>query len=249
MATQPKQARLDEDVAEDPHTKKIGEIQNDIDRLNEKASSEILEVEQRYNKLRKPLFDQRSKLIAAIPNFWPTVFRNHPSLNGFVTPEDFEAIQYLRNIEVQEFEDIKSGYRITFTFDPNPFFSNHTLEKEFHVNENGQPSIKCSEIHWYPDKDFTSSCNAEAGMKREPPECFFLWLTDDSEFGGDEIGDIIKDDLWVSPMAYYLQDYEDDDEEDDALDNEDDDDFENDDGEDEEDDDGEQGEDAESENQ
>ncbi|CAF4761788.1 unnamed protein product, partial [Rotaria socialis] len=32
----------------------IGDVQNEIDRLNEQASEEILQVEQKYNKLRQP---------------------------------------------------------------------------------------------------------------------------------------------------------------------------------------------------
>lgn len=50
----------------------IDEVQNEIDRLNEQASEEILKVEQKYNKLRQPFFQRRSDLIAKIPNFWVT---------------------------------------------------------------------------------------------------------------------------------------------------------------------------------
>ena len=50
----------------------IDGIQNEIDGLNEKASEEILKVEQKYNKLRKPFFDKRNGIIERIPNFWVT---------------------------------------------------------------------------------------------------------------------------------------------------------------------------------
>ena len=50
----------------------IDSCQNEIDSLNEKASEEILKVEQKYNKLRRPFFDKRNDLIAKIPNFWVT---------------------------------------------------------------------------------------------------------------------------------------------------------------------------------
>ena len=49
------------------------EVQNEMDRLNEKASEKILTVEQKYNKLRQPYFKKRSDLIAKIPSFWVTV--------------------------------------------------------------------------------------------------------------------------------------------------------------------------------
>ena len=50
----------------------IDSCQNEIDSLNEKASEEILKIEQKYNKLRKPHFDKRNELISSIPNFWVT---------------------------------------------------------------------------------------------------------------------------------------------------------------------------------
>lgn len=37
----------------------IGDVQNEIDRLNEQASEEILQVEQKYNKLRQPHYKKR----------------------------------------------------------------------------------------------------------------------------------------------------------------------------------------------
>lgn len=92
----------------------IDEVQNEIDRLNEQASEEILKVEQKYNKLRQPFFTKRSELIAKIPNFWVTAFINHPQVSALLNEEDEEALQYLTKVEVQEFEDIKSGYRIKF---------------------------------------------------------------------------------------------------------------------------------------
>ena len=61
----------------------IDDVQNQIDRLNENASEEILKVEQKFNKLRQPFFKKRSDLIGKIPNFWVTsvsfssfIFRN-----------------------------------------------------------------------------------------------------------------------------------------------------------------------------
>lgn len=93
---------------------RIDEVQNDIDRLNEQCSDEILKVEQKYNKLRSPHFQKRSELIAKIPNFWVTAFVNHPQVSAILSEDDEEVLQSLKKIEVQEFEDIKSGYKINF---------------------------------------------------------------------------------------------------------------------------------------
>lgn len=47
-------------------------LQSEIDALNQRASEEILHVEQKYNKLRQPHYDRRSELIKALPDFWLT---------------------------------------------------------------------------------------------------------------------------------------------------------------------------------
>ena len=41
-------------------------------------------------------------------------FVNHPQVSALLNEEDEEALQYLSKVEVQEFEDIKSGYKINF---------------------------------------------------------------------------------------------------------------------------------------
>ncbi|KAK9392275.1 protein SET [Crotalus adamanteus] len=187
----------------------IDEVQNEIDRLNEQASEEILKVEQKYNKLRQPFFQKRSELIAKIPNFWVTTFVNHPQVSALLGEEDEEALHYLIRVEVTEFEDIKSGYRIDFYFDENPYFENKMLSKEFHLNESGDPSSKSSEIKWKSGKDLTkrsSQTQNKASRKRqhEEPESFFTWFTDHSDAGADELGEVIKDDIWPNPLQYYL---------------------------------------------
>jgi template-activating factor I len=132
----------------------IDRVQCEIDKLNEEASEEILKVEQKFNKLRQPHYKSRSDLIAKIPSFWVTVFLNHPQLSTLLDEDDEDALQHLTRVEVQEFEDIKSGFNINFYFDAskNPYFENECLRKEFHLNENGEPTCKSTLIKWKPGK-------------------------------------------------------------------------------------------------
>ncbi len=95
----------------------IDRVQCEIDKLNEEASEEILKVEQKFNKLRQPHYKSRSDLIAKIPSFWVTVFLNHPQLSTLLDEDDEDALQHLTRVEVQEFEDIKSGFNINFYFE------------------------------------------------------------------------------------------------------------------------------------
>lgn len=245
---------LDKEVQESIEV--IDRFQCEIDKLNEEASEEILKVEQKYNKLRQPHYKNRSDLISKVPNFWVTVFVNHPQLSTLLDEEDEEALQYLKKVEVQEFEDIKSGYKINFHFDAakNPFFENEVLFKEFILNENGEPTCKSSPIKWKPGKNLTEQSKTDlaqqdpkGGRKRSHKEAslFFSWFNDHADAAGDDFGEVIKDDIWPNPLQYFLasndEDEDDDgdveggeDEEDDEDDDED-----GDDGEDDDEDDGE----------
>lgn len=83
MSSVPKRAKLDgvpvdgntsagNNEEESEALEQIDAVQNEIDAMNEKASEEILKVEQKYNKMRKPCYEKRSELVKKISNFWVT---------------------------------------------------------------------------------------------------------------------------------------------------------------------------------
>lgn len=186
----------------------IDACQNEIDALNEKASEEILKVEQKYNKLRRPYFDKRNDLIRKIPNFWVTAFVNHPQISAILDEEEEECLHYLTKVEVEEFEDIKSGYRIKFVFDENPFFNDRELCKEFHLGQSGDPASKSTPINWKEGMDLTQRQQAQAAKnsRKRPhqPRTFFSWFTDHGDASADDIAEVIKDDMWPNPLQYFL---------------------------------------------
>jgi len=196
----------------------MDEIQNNLDELTEKASVEILVVEQKYNKLRKPHYKKRNEIITKIPAFWSTVFSNHPQVSSIVTEKDEEALAYLSEMEVEEFDDIKSGYKISFRFRENPFFVNDVLVKEFHISDEAaeaeEAASKATEIKWKPGKSLAPKPDLKAGMKRSKeemggPTSFFNWFVDANDDGICEIGESLKDDIWPNPLQYFLNDIND----------------------------------------
>lgn len=52
-------------------------------QINEEASDKVLEVEQKYNVVRKPVYDKRSEVIKAIPDFWLTAVSDSSCFVGF----------------------------------------------------------------------------------------------------------------------------------------------------------------------
>ncbi|CAF0901569.1 unnamed protein product [Adineta ricciae] len=211
-----KQPKLDE-VEMQKAFEVIGEVQNEIDRLNEQASEEILQVEQKYNKLRQPNYKKRSDLISKIPSFWISVFLNHPQLSGCLDQNDENVLQYLKRVDVEEHEDIKSGYRIKFTFDTNPYFENDSIVKEYSITESSETQCKATPIRWKNGaKNGQSATNRKTdgdnSRKRSHDHendnehgAFMSWFVDTTgESGNDEFGEVIKDDIFVNPLQYYL---------------------------------------------
>jgi len=185
----------------------IDGCQNEIDALNEKASEEILKVEQKYNKLRKPFFDKRNGIISKIPNFWVTAMVNHPSISLLIDEDEEDCLHFLTKLEVEEFEDIKSGYRIRFHFEENPFFENTTLVKEFHLGSQGDPRATSTEIKWKENMDLSKKQKEVINMRRKrglEAKTFFSWYVDNGDPSSDDIAEVIKDDLWPNPLQYYL---------------------------------------------
>ncbi|PAV63550.1 hypothetical protein WR25_20827 [Diploscapter pachys] len=88
----------------------IDEVQNELDQINEQASEEILKVEQKYNKLRHPHYEKRAEHIKNLPNFWSTTLLNHHQISSIINPVEEEVLKHLETLEIEEFEDIKSGF-------------------------------------------------------------------------------------------------------------------------------------------
>lgn len=213
------EGRGDYDAETQRALEEIDSCQNEIDQLNEKASEEILKVEQKYNKLRKPYYEKRNDLIRKIPNFWVTAFVNHPQISAVLDEEEEECLHYLTKLEVEEFDDIKSGYRIKFHFDENPFFENDVIVKEFHLSNSGDmesaamadPTSTSTEIKWKEGMDLTKTVSAAGGEKggarkrpHSAPRTFFTWFGDNSDASTDDIAEVIKDDMWPNPLQYFL---------------------------------------------
>ncbi|KAJ6760533.1 putative proteinP1-RELATED PROTEIN 2 [Salix purpurea] len=103
---------------------KLQEIQDDLEKINEEASDKVLEVEQKYNEIRKPVYDNRNEIIKSIPDFWLTAVSDlslsHPALGTLLSEEDQKVFKYLSSLEVEDTKDVKSGYSITFNFESNP---------------------------------------------------------------------------------------------------------------------------------
>ncbi|GAA0171569.1 chromatin/chromatin-binding, or -regulatory protein [Lithospermum erythrorhizon] len=189
---------------------KLQDIQDDLEKVNEEASDKVLEVEQKYNEIRRPVYVKRNEIIKSIPDFWLTAFLSHPALGDLFNEEDKKVFKYLDSLEVDDFKDVKSGYSINFNFKPNPYFEDAKLTKMFTFLEEGTTKITGTTIKWKEGMGIADEGEPEKkGNKRILSEdSFFSWFneTQQKEIADglhDEVADIIKEDLWPNPLRFF----------------------------------------------
>lgn len=222
---------------------KLQEVQDELEKINEEASDKVLEVEQKYNEVRKPVYDKRSEIIKSIPDFWLTAFLSHPVLSDLLSEEDQKIFKHLTSLEVEDCKDVKLGYSISFNFSPNEYFEDSKLTKTFTFLDEGTTKVTATSIKWKEGMGIPNGvCDHEKkGNKRcHEDDSFFCWFSgtqqkDELEEIHDEVAEIIREDLWTNPLTYFNNDADEEeelgDDEDDSE--EDDEDQEEDDGEDE----------------
>jgi len=206
---------------------KLEEIQYEIEKLNSEAADKVLEIEMQYNKKRHPLHKKRNQIASSIPKFWLKAFMNHPTLGSLLEEEDQKVFEYLTEVEVEDSEDVKSGYKITFTFAPNPYFENTKLWKD--IRYDGAFKVTSSEIKWKEGKDLTktppSKPETSSSGKRKrgdddddddalenSQDSFFCWFNPEDQ--DVEIAELIRDEFWQDPVKFFQNTSEDDDDDD-----------------------------------
>ncbi|XP_039126037.1 NAP1-related protein 2-like isoform X2 [Dioscorea cayenensis subsp. rotundata] len=214
---------------------KLQEVQDELEKISEEASDKVLEVEQKYSEIRKPIYSKRNEIIQSIPDFWLTAFLSHPALSDLLNKEDEKILKHLVSLDVDH-SDVKAGYSITFNFSPNPYFEDTKLTKSFSYSDEGTTSVTGTTIKWKEGMNIANGvAHEKKGKKRPIAEQrlvsildFFSWFgeTQDkspSSMIFDEVAEIIKEDLWPNPLKYFNNEADEDDFEEDEEDDEDDD--------------------------
>ncbi|XP_068336949.1 NAP1-related protein 2-like [Pyrus communis] len=230
VADAAKMAKLTERAPEDdayyldkefvPSVEKLQEVQDELDKVDGEESDKILEVEQEYNEIRRPVYVKRNEIIKTIPDFWLTSLMSHPVLCDILSEEDQKIFKYLKSVDVVDFKDDKTlGYSVTFNFNDNPCFEDTKLTKTFTFVDGETTRITGTPIKWKEGMGLVNGVTEEKNGKKRPlvDESFFSLF--DSPLEHDEVVEIIKNDLWPNPLKYFNNEADEEDSEDDEMDN------------------------------
>ncbi|XP_038978477.1 NAP1-related protein 2-like [Phoenix dactylifera] len=100
--------------------------------INEEASDKVLEVEQKYNEVRRPVYIKRNEIIQSIPDFWLTA--KDTEHNFFSWFGETELKNFSDGVTDEVAEIIKEDLW------PNPlkYFNNEADEEDFDGDEDDE---------------------------------------------------------------------------------------------------------------
>lgn len=112
----------------DPRTE-AEQLQNQIEELNEQASEKVIEIEQEFNRKRRPLYEARNRAYARLPTFWRMALEKHHTIYDVLDVGDKQILNEVTELNVVENDDIKSGYKIVLRFQENPYIEEEELSR------------------------------------------------------------------------------------------------------------------------
>lgn len=138
--------------------RKLQEAQAEVEEEFEKERKAL---ELKYEKLYQPFYHQRAEIVSGakeveavtaaaaepqegdadaeenvtgVPGFWLRAFMNHSVLADLIHERDLPAFEFLTDVHSVSHEQ-DNGFKLTFEFAENPFFSNKSLVKEYDIGD------------------------------------------------------------------------------------------------------------------
>lgn len=192
-------ARRDRQISRDTELSRL--TMPGIDELLEEQNSAEEKIFEYSLTVLRPLYEKRQALVSTIPGFWSSVLEASELLAEYITYEDTEAIDSLKDIHIDWDADNVKNFTISLTFGDNSYLESTVLKKRFVYNADLQRHVSEKvEISWKPGKNLT---NPRPGRDTS----FFNWFayegTDENDDEGSEIAQIIRDDLYPHALDLY----------------------------------------------
>lgn len=104
---------------------------------------------------------------SGVPGFWLRAICGHQELRSKVSEKDRPILQYLQNVTL-DLDDKGFGFKLTFTFEKNSYFSETVLIKTFKL-KNAQQVEKAigTPITWSPGSDVTKTTKKKGKGKKK----------------------------------------------------------------------------------
>ncbi|KAG0380929.1 hypothetical protein BGX24_002611 [Mortierella sp. AD032] len=183
----------------------IEALQDQLEAITAETDKVELELANKRNELMLPIFEKRRKVIAEIPNFWPSLFKANGGTSQMLEENDLPIIDHLTDLWVKSDPKDVRNYEIIFTFSENPYFTNKELIKKVVLKDDEQ-TAEDFKINWKEGKDVTKNSKRKKDAD-ESTDSFFSWFNDDDA----TLADYIANQLFAEALQLYMNGDEDDD--------------------------------------
>eukprot|EP01029_Cantina_marsupialis_P027907 TRINITY_DN774156_c0_g1_i1.p2 TRINITY_DN774156_c0_g1~~TRINITY_DN774156_c0_g1_i1.p2 ORF type:complete len:196 (-),score=64.75 TRINITY_DN774156_c0_g1_i1:1192-1779(-) len=158
--------------------------QSKLDDIEKELETEMAKLQLQFEMKRAPIYEERAKKIAKIPDFWEKCF-----VNGTIASNEIDCkiMAHLKVFNVVHNED--GTHQFEFTFEENEFFSNKTLVKKFD-GEKGE--VTAPVIEW----------KGKSPVADQPS--FMKWFDDEDAEDCFEMSEVLLEVVWSNPVALYL---------------------------------------------
>lgn len=129
--------------------KKLEEMQTEIDKVKEQFVEERKKLAEKYLADLEPYLQKRRDIVlgkgdsengTGIPGFWLKTLQQHSDVEEFIEEWDEDVLQYLEDIEWSHLPDM-NGFKLSFFFQSNPYFTNEVLTKEVPIQNMYDPAF------------------------------------------------------------------------------------------------------------
>lgn len=226
-----------------PHIKRkieaLQDLQKKRDEIEVQFRKERAELEAKYDKLYGPLYTERAQVVSGdkevpakegetddatvkgVPEFWTTVLLKCDTTAEMIKDKDLEVLKFLQDIQGENIfneDGAPRGFKLSFLFAENPFFTNKVLEKTYIMlpEEDGVlEKAEGTKIEWNSGKDVTIKImkkkpkkggkDAKPQVKTEKVESFFNFFSPPDVPGED---DDVDEETMEELQALIEADYE-----------------------------------------
>jgi len=179
--------------------KGLEEISKELVGLDDKCRDEQVQVQCKYDALKRKHFDSRGDLLKKIPNFWKHVLLNFGTYHDqeLVHEKEVELLDYIEDIKLEDNLDTQGSHRFTFLFKENPFFNETELVKEVKVGPEEETETKCTPI--------TYKKNPLEGEDLDAGDSFLTWLQSTDEECEGFFGTVFRESVWEEALNLYSE--------------------------------------------
>ncbi|KAJ1612316.1 nucleosome assembly protein [Cryptosporidium canis] len=192
----------------------LEQVDHKLMEIDNECAKEQMAIQREFDKKKRPIFEERKSIIEKIPKFWADTISRHPIFLENMHPEDYDVLELLTDIELEDNLDNEGSYKIKLIFDEavSEFMEPNVLVKHIVFKDHEESVQELTEIKWKKEsprslieKKFAGEIGSDDKLKGSIVSFFDFFSKDISDEGID-IGEIIRRDIYHAPLLYYCED-------------------------------------------